>query len=293
MAKTMALLGILLALQGPAGARPQTEQASPSQTAPSRIYRDVSYRTVGDRNLKVDIYLAPRTTSAPTPALLFLHGGAWWKGSRPADWKPFQHLLAEGISVITVEYRLAGMARAPAAVEDVFCAMHWTGENAARYRLDARRLIVMGTSAGGQLALMAGMLPSENALIAPECRKPPRAIAILDFYGPTDLRTPPGEQRPSAIARWLGDQPDAAKLEHLLSPVNHVRKGLPPVFIVHGTADPVVPLEASLALKRKLDAAGVPTTLHAVEGGVHGKFTLEQQKIVNDRVVTFLREILN
>ena len=74
----------------------------------------------------------------------------------------FRAWISAGFSIVTVEYRLTGDATAPAAVEDVRCSLAWVKSNAPIHHLDANRVVVYGTSAGGHLALMAGMLPAGN-----------------------------------------------------------------------------------------------------------------------------------
>jgi acetyl esterase/lipase len=120
--------------------------------------------------------------------LVYIHGGAWWKGEKPAGWGGFRAYLAAGFSVVTVEYRLTDVAPAPAAVQDVRCALSWVKANAKAYGFDAKRVVPYGTSAGGHLALMAGMLPKGNDIDLPACRDQPKTPAILDFYGPYHLR---------------------------------------------------------------------------------------------------------
>jgi acetyl esterase/lipase len=227
-----------------------------------------------------------------------VHGGAWWKGARPADWRGFSAYLEAGFAIVNVQYRLAGVATAPAAVQDVRCVISWIDKNAERFNFDTDRIVVTGSSAGGHLALMAGMLSHENDIDLPECRNPPAVAAIVDFYGPTDLDTWPAPnpnggflQAPhSSIARWIGSRADADVMRKKMSPVTYVREGLPPIFIVHGDADPVVPLQESINLKQRLDAVGARNALHIVAGGVHGKFNDQQQREIEREVLQFLRK---
>ncbi|MDP3746470.1 MAG: alpha/beta hydrolase [Phenylobacterium sp.] len=257
---------------------------------PAAIHKDVVYTSPGGHDLSLDVYVSPQASERPTPVLVYFHGGAWWKGARPENWKGFSSYLSAGFSVVTVGYRLAGVARAPAAVQDARCALDWVGENAEIYGFDPDRIVLMGTSAGGHLALMAGMLTEDDQLDPPGCSGPPRPAAILNYYGPADLdiRTPAGARHPS-VARWIGDGPGAAALQRKLSPKNHVRAGLPPIFIVHGDADPVVPVEGSIRFKKSLDAAKAPSALYVVSGGGHGRFQPDHQQEVERRVLAFLR----
>ncbi|MBB6427801.1 alpha/beta hydrolase [Sphingopyxis sp. JAI128] len=273
---------LLVAMAAPAAA------ADPAE--PVQIDRDVVYRTVAGTPLHLDIYRHADTVAAPGPVLIHFHGGGWSRGARPADWTGFRPYLAAGLSLVTVQYRLADEARAPAAVQDARCALHWVSANAARLGFDPDRIIVTGTSAGGHLALMAGLLPAANDIDSAECRGAPAAAAILDFYGPADLAgiaSPSGARHPT-VANWVGEGAQAAATERAMSPVVWIARDSPPVFIAHGDADPVVPIAQSIELKRRLDALAVPSELFVVRGGGHGKFAPERRAEVSRQAIAFL-----
>lgn len=286
------IFALLLATPvSPASSDPaQTMHEPTDSVVPAESHRDIVYLTPDGYPLHLDVYTHPRASARPSPVLIYFHGGAWWKGARPETWKGFASYLAAGFSIVTVQYRLAGTAVAPAAVQDVRCAISWVGKNAARFGFDPARIVVSGTSAGGHLALLAGMLDKDNDIDLPECRDVSRAAAILDFYGPTSLETWTQAEAPHpSIARWIGDRADADSMKRKMSPTTYVRSNLPPIFIAHGDADPVVPLTESIELKNRLDAAGVPNELHIVPGGAHGKFPADQQRTLDRRLLEFLR----
>jgi acetyl esterase/lipase len=283
-----ALAGALLLGATPVAAQTWNDPANWASVKSPETTKDVVYLQASGADLHLDVY---RNTAfkGPRPVLVYIHGGAWWKGEKPAGWGGFRAYLAAGFSVVTVEYRLTDVARAPAAVQDVRCALSWVKTNAKAYGFDAKRVVPYGTSAGGHLALMAGMLPKGNAVDLPACRDQPKVPAILDFYGPYHLRFDlPGAFKSPSTTRWLGDGPDAEALALSMSPAAYVRKGQPPVFIVHGDADPTVPYEASLSLKADLDKAGAISRFHPVPGGVHGKFPKEDQVRVEQDALEFL-----
>lgn len=273
----------------PVIAQVPTDPATRIQVKAPEATKDVVYLRASDKDLHLDVY---RNTAfeGPRPVLVYIHGGAWWKGEKPAGWGGFRAYLAAGFSVVTVEYRLTDVATAPAAVQDVRCALSWVKINAKAYNFDAKRVVPYGTSAGGHLALMAGMLPKGNDIDLPACRDQPIVPAILDFYGPYYLRADlPGAFKSPSTARWIGNGPET--LWTTMSPATYVRKGQPPVFIVHGDADPTVPYEASTSLKADLDKAGVQNRFHTVPGGVHGKFPKEEQDKIELEALEFLTMI--
>lgn len=278
------LLGV-----APAAAQSWNDPAQWAQVSEPAVTKDVVYLQASGQDLHLDVY---RNTSfaGPRPVLVYIHGGAWWKGQKPPSWGGFRAYLAAGFSVVTVQYRLSDTARAPAAVQDVRCALSWVKTHAGDYSFDTDKVVPYGTSAGGHLALMAGMLPAGNDIDLPGCRDQPKIAAILDFYGPYHLKpSAPGAFKSPSTARWIGDGPEA--LWTTMSPSAYVRKSQPPVFIVHGDADPTVPFEASTSLKADLDKAGVANRFHPVAGGVHGKFPTPEQIKVEQDALQFLASL--
>lgn len=150
------------------------------------------------------------------------------------------------------------------------------------------RIVIMGGSAGGHLALMGGLL-GEDTRFDTNCKhdKKVKVAAIINKYGITQV---PAWQSRSAT-QWLGAKAGDAEFVASVSPINHVKKDNPPVFIVHGDADPIVPYQQSVDLKKKLDDAGVKNRFITVEGGLHGKFDKERNREINEEIVDFLREI--
>ncbi|WP_447724364.1 alpha/beta hydrolase fold domain-containing protein [Sphingomonas koreensis] len=277
-------LTLLLALPGAAAAQTPTAAASTPVTSTT----DIVYATHPTGPLHLDLHRPAGKGRAPV--LVFLHGGGWARGERPKSWTGFRRFVEAGYAVVSVQYRLSGTARAPAAVQDARCAMAWVAREAGRYQLDQRRIVVMGSSAGAHLALLAGMLGSKSDIDVPACGPVPRAAAIVDFYGPSDLRPESlGAWRSPSITKWVGEGPDAAALAARMSPLALVRKGQPPVFIVHGDADDVVPIQSSQLLKAALDRAGVPSEFQTVPGGGHGQFEDDVQARLHADAVRFLQ----
>ena len=158
--------------------------ASPDPGLPSGIREAVpNTGAPGTMDLHLDVYQV--SASRPAPVVIQLHGGGWIRGDRPSSFRSFAGLLAAGMSVVTVEYRNAKDAPAPAAIQDTRCAMAWVKAHAAEYNFDPNRVILYGGSAGGHLALMGAYAPA--SFNPPGCSDQPRVAAVLDFYGPTNL----------------------------------------------------------------------------------------------------------
>ncbi len=255
--------------------------------APPVEFHDIVYSTASGQKLELDVYQnANATAEKPAPVLLYYHGGAWAREERPKH-NSFNTFLAMGFSVISVDYRETPVATAPAAVTDVLCSLSWVKANAEKYKFDAARVVPYGTSAGGHLALMGGMLPANTDIADPKCGPLPKVAAILDFYGPTDL--PPGiTMHNRSLMAWIGKVPDPMAMAKTMSPMTYVRAGLPPIFIVHGGSDPTVPHEQSVELHDALDAVKVPNVFYTVDGGGHGGFDADEKKKIFQMAHDFL-----
>jgi acetyl esterase/lipase len=258
-----------------------------------RVSADITYLRASGADLKLDVY-SPSTAAGSTPVLMFMHGGGWTGGSKNSALFAFLPFLEMGWAVVNVEYRLADVALAPAAVEDCRCALRWIYQNAKQYQFDLDNIVVTGQSAGAHLALTTGMIPGSAGLDrqCPGDRRRAwttgdlgtqemKVAAVLDFYGITDvedlMNRPPGTSGNFTEA-WLGSALDRAAIAKRVSPTTYVRKGLPPIMIIHGTADPIVPFDQATKLKKLLDAAGAPNELYAVEGGGHGGWTTAEME---------------
>jgi len=253
---------------------------------------DVVYTKVKDWEGKLDIYMPPKKDK-PTPIVINIHGGGWNKGVKESQ-TGFNTFFKMNYAVANVEYRLSGQATAPAAVEDVRCALIYLIKNARALNIDTSKIVVMGGSAGGHLALMAGLLGNDHRFDN-NCNSDLniRVAAIVDKYGITNVgwwNKGPYKTSKSA-AQWLGDKANDEKFAASVSPISYVNKNSPPVFIVHGDADPVVPYEHSIALKEKLDKAGVKNTMITVPGGQHGKFPKEKNSEINKAIADWLKEL--
>jgi dienelactone hydrolase len=181
---------------------------------------------------------------------------------------------------------------APAAVEDSRCALRWVIRNAAKYHFDVNKLVVTGESAGSHLALTTGMLPA-SAGFDGQCPGPEdlRVAAIVNWYGVTDVLDvlEGANQQPYAV-RWLGSVPNNREVARRVSPLQHVRAGLPAILTIHGDADLVAPYSHAVRLHEALDEAKVPNQLLTLRGGDHGTFTRDQRVSSYVAVRAFLKQ---
>lgn len=261
-------------------------------TAPAARHTDIEYASVAGERLKLDVYVPEGT--GPFPAVILVHGGGWTSGDKSGG--PKKALIAPmetpleraGFAWISINYRLAPKHRYPACIDDVETAIRWVKSHAGQYRFDPERIALAGESAGGHLVALAAVRANESTRLA----------AVVPFYGVFDLaaRVKSSEPLPANYVALFGrdsmDEPMRALLRDA-SPLTHVKPGLPPFLLVHGTADKRVAFEQSTTMQTRLRAAGVACELLAINEGGHGMAgwnTLAPD--YQERVVDWLKQTL-
>ena len=253
---------------------------------------NVVYTKVNQWEGKVDLYLPPKKNK-PMPVVINIHGGGWKNGVKESQ-GGFSSFFKAGFAVANMEYRLTGQATAPAAIEDTRCLLNYLIKNEKELNIDVNKIIIMGGSSGGHLALMGGLLGNDHRFDTncPGVEKI-KVAAIIDKYGITDVWDwAYGKNSTSKSAtQWLGDKAKDEAFAKSVSPMNYITKNSPPVFIVHGDADPTVPYQQSVDLHKKLLEAGVKTEFITVAGGLHGKFDKEKNSEINKAILKFIAEL--
>jgi acetyl esterase/lipase len=267
---------------------PAQQPAPQRRPLPSGVVADydVKYVADGDSSQTLDIFFPEKRADKPQPLLVWIHGGAWSGGSKKQ--LPYLDLnqLPRGYIVASIEYRFSRKAIFPAQIQDCQAAIRWLRAHAAKYNIDPRRIGVGGESAGGHLAALVGVSGGKNAFapIGGNEDQSDRVQAVCDFYGPTDFWTvvTQAEQdtKVKNIFKWNNGDPysrlisarigqDKQKCE-AVSPVHYVGNDSPPILILHGDHDTLVPYAQSVELADLLAKAGAKVTLQRVPGAGHG-----------------------
>ena len=265
------------------------------------IFPNVTYAKANNVELKLDLYL-PRNRTQPNATLILFHGGGWVDGQKERNVLFLLPYLALGWSAVNVEYRTARQSPAPAAVEDCRCALRWITTHAREYSLDSSKFVLTGTSAGGHLALITGMLPAQNVFdrqcpieggarwntaAVPELK----VAAIVNWFGIGDVADlVDGPNARNYAREWFGSLSNAEQLAKQLSPISYVRAGLPPIITIHGEGDDVAPYSHSVRLHSALQKAGVPNQLVTIPGRKHGGFSREELIDSYAKIREFLRK---
>jgi acetyl esterase/lipase len=230
---------------------------------------DVTYSKPAGFELKMDVY-RPEPTLATKAAVVIIHGGAWIGGNK-RDMKPLAEAFAkQGVLAASVQYRLAPKTRWPGFYDDVQTAVRYLRENATKFGIDPRRIGSCGASAGGHLALLLGFTETRDLKTTEYAKHSSRVSAVFDIFGPTDMSRDYPQSYDMLFNAVLG-KPKAQAGEEIkaASPVNFLNKLSAPVFIVHGTADPVVPIAQSKWLEEKLKLNGTLVVSRYIDGMKH------------------------
>lgn len=255
---------------------------------------NVVYSVASNYECKLDVYTR-RGVPGPFPTIVYIHGGGWVGGTKEGANMQVLPYLEMGFCVVNVEYRLARVALAPAAVEDCRLALRWVFKNAKVYGFDTTRVVITGGSAGGHLALMTGMLVPTAGFDATkewdQATIPMPVAAIINWFGITDVKDLlGGPNRQQYAVSWLGSQTGKDNLAAAVSPLTYVRPGCPPVLSIHGDNDELVPYSHGVRLHQALTEAKVPNRLLTIKGGRHGGFTRDELMNCYGVIREFLRQ---
>jgi acetyl esterase/lipase len=241
-------------------------------------YPDLVYsRPAGFRPLRLDLY-RPSAGGSPRPLVIYVHGGGWQSGHTRhsgafENWPEVLASLARrGYVVASLEYRLSGEARFPAAIHDVKNAIKWLRASANKFAIDPGQVVIWGGSAGGQLAALAATSCGVQALepeSSPVSSQSDCVQGLVAWYGVFDLASIP-ERGDSPLAKYLGCAPaQCVETATLASALSHLDAKDPPVLLIHGELDKVVPVSQSRAFDRALKAKSIASELVVIPAVDH------------------------
>jgi acetyl esterase/lipase len=213
-------------------------------TGPEPTYGDIYYTNESDSRRSLDIFL-PADEHLPAPVVMMLHGGL---GNKSDFRAVAEELTPHGFAVVLPSYRID-----PMAYEDGFCALAWVHTHADDYNLDASRIIVIGWSSGGGIAAEMATTNDPNDLLT-DC---PHAAAPGDWLAGAVLLAAGSDRWEES--GWRTDEP----------PVTWIDGNEPPILMMHGEDDELIPAEDSLQLAALLEESGDSVELVLLPGAGH------------------------
>ena len=258
-----------------------------------------TFKTVKDLKLQADVYRLPG--DEVRPVIVWIHGGALISGTRGGPNPEQRHrYLQAGYVIVSIDYRLAPETKLAGIIDDVKDAFKWVrGQGPDLYKIDPKRVAVIGHSAGGYLTLMTGFAvePRPQALVPfygygdidgdwyakpdPFYRKQP-LISKEDAFkvvGTKETTNGAGRGKFYLYCRQTGLWPklvtghDPAKESRAFDrfcPVRNVTKDYPPTLLLHGDNDTDVPYQQSVDMAKELKRVGVVHELISMKGYGHG-----------------------
>ncbi len=275
-----------------------------------KYVQNVVYSTATEKELTLDLIVPwnadqEAIEKQPKPLIVFVQGSAWTTPDRFFELPQLCELARKGYVVATCGHRSAiEGARVPSFLKDVKCAIRFLRKNAAQYSIDPERVMVFGTSSGGNTSLLVGLTGddpafeteehagySDSVKAAIECFGPADLKMTFRYDGKRDINTDAPEM--ALFAGMFGK--DRSKWEEemaFVSPVSYVQEGksYPPFLLLHGTADRVVSYEETVKIYHKMLDCGINARAYAIEGADHeGDFwSGELWAIITD----YIKEVL-
>jgi alpha-L-fucosidase 2 len=227
-------------------------------------FKDVPYAHVAGVTLTLDAHIPDG--KGPYSAAILVHGGGWVAGDKQQYITYiFQPLTDAGFAWFSINYRLAPQYKFPADADDVETAVRYVRANAGKYKVDTRRIALIGESAGGHLVSYVG---ARN-------RPDSRVAAVVSMYGIHDFISAALAWKPvpDEVLQLFGIPTVNAETAPTLieaSPVVYVARDMPPFLLMHGSKDEDVPYEQSVEMCNKMKKVGAHCDLVTIEGAPHG-----------------------
>ncbi|UTF60661.1 alpha/beta hydrolase [Gilvimarinus sp. DA14] len=259
----------------------------------SGLVTDIPIGIIDGVPLTINIAFPEKRSQKPRPALLIIHGGGFVSGNKDSKNNQIQKATRLGFVAASAMYRLAPEYKFPAQLDDIKLAIRHLKANAEAYNIDPDRILLSGASAGGYLAVMAGVTGNAEGFsdygLYPGVDS--RVHAVAAQSAPIgDFRLSKYDDSPM-LERLAGSDPKATtQVRAAMSPARYLDAGDPPFFLSHGDQDSVVPVDMSREFVAELDKIEHNVEYYEVKGGEHSlkKSTPEGAQVVYQRYLAFL-----
>jgi len=215
-------------------------------------YEDVVYGRVYGAGLLADIAMPKE--GVKFPAIISVHGGRWRGGhKKDASAIDVKRWAARGFFAMSIDYRLVGTTPVPACYQDLQCAIRFVHANAEKYRIDPTHVFLIGQSAGGHMVSLAATVGDTGYPRTGGWEQASNNVrAVISVAANYELTTL------SWGDIWTPVGVDPIEGRKAASPVNHVKKDMKPLLVMHSDNDKSVPIDNALLMVAALDKAGAP-----------------------------------
>ena len=250
----------------------------------------------------LDIYRLKSPSAETLPAIVWFHGGAWKIGDRKSIERIAAEQLERGFALVSVSYSLSDKAQWPVQCHEAKAAIRYLRANAAQLGLDPDKLIAAGMSAGAHMACILGVSADHkqlNGLLGEHLEQSTEVMGVLALYPPTDFLSVSKDfnglldyySEDSPVTKLLGESISTApQKSNLASPLKLFRKSCPPTFLLHGNADPIVPVTQSIIMHEKLLEAGIDSQMMIIPGYTHGDYRFNRGEAAA-KINAFLKDL--
>lgn len=259
-------------------------------TAQAEMLKDIEFAKPNGISLTLDASIPDG--KGPFPTVIIVHGGGFVRGDKQTYVPPlFEPLSQAGFAWFTINYRLYPQAQFPANVEDVEAAIRWVKAHAKKYKVDLKRIVLMGESAGGALVSYAGVRYKPETRVA----------AVVPFYGVHDWALRLQQEREGKVGPSVWRDAFKVPADHdpalparlrEISATTFIKKGLPPFLLIHSTTDKQVSYQQSVEFQKKMKAAGNVCDLITVEGADHGMSIITKYPDTQVKMIAWLKQTL-
>ncbi|QMW03612.1 alpha/beta hydrolase [Spirosoma foliorum] len=271
--------------------------------SPLVTYRpNIKYTTRDGLDLTLQI-IEPTGANGKMPCIVYVQGSAWMKQNVYANLPQLAEFARRGYVIAMVEYRPSSVAKFPAQLQDAKTAIRFMRQQAAAYHVDVDNLFIWGDSSGGHTALLAGLTQNNPELDTKDLDKYPITVnAVVDFYGPTDITQMNVE--PSIFDHISPKSPEGQllggknvlenkELAAATNPIKYIKdaKNGPPILIIHGSKDRLVPFQQSVLLADALEKYNYRYQFYQLKGADHGSAEFWTKETF-DLVEAFLKQYI-
>jgi alpha-L-fucosidase 2 len=258
--------------------------------ARAELRKDIEFAKPNGFSLTLDAYVPDG--AGPFPTVIIVHGGGFARGDKQSFVPPlFEPLTQAGFAWFTINYRMHPQYKFPDAIDDVEAAISFVKAHAKEYKVDLRRVVLMGESAGGTLVSFVGV-QNKSAI---------RLAAVVPFYGVHDWQQRAEEEAAGKFGPGIwreffsvppGTSPEAIKHMHEVSATTYIKKGLPPFLLIHSTTDEQVHYQQSVAMQHRMRQTGNVCDLITVEGAKHGMTIITKFPDTQVKMIAWLKTTL-